>query len=86
VLRLLEWFTFLEVKIGTGRTHQIRVHLASVGHPVAGDKLYGAPPSPAPRIFLHANQITFTSPTLGTEIKITSPLPEDLELHLATLK
>jgi 23S rRNA pseudouridine1911/1915/1917 synthase len=86
VLRRLEAFTFLEVRIGTGRTHQIRVHLASAGHPVAGDKLYGAPPSPAPRIFLHANQITFTSPSSGTEIKITSPLPEDLEVYLATLK
>jgi 23S rRNA pseudouridine1911/1915/1917 synthase len=86
ILRRLEAFTFLEVKIGTGRTHQIRVHLASIGHPVAGDKLYGAPPSPAPRVFLHAHQITFTSPSSGAEIKITAPLPEDLQQHFATLK
>jgi len=86
VLRRFEAFTFLQVKIGTGRTHQIRVHLASVGHPVAGDKLYGAPPSSAPRVFLHAHQIIFTSPTSGTEIKITAPLPEDLQQHLVTLK
>lgn len=86
VLRRLESFTFLEVKIGTGRTHQIRVHLASVGHPVAADKLYGAPSSPAPRVFLHAHQITFTSPTSGTEITINAPLPPDLQEHLETLK
>jgi 23S rRNA pseudouridine1911/1915/1917 synthase len=86
VLRRLEAFTFLEIKIGTGRTHQIRVHLASIGHPVAGDKLYGAPTSSAPRIFLHAHQITFASPSSGTEIKITAALPQDLEQHLVTLK
>jgi len=86
VLRRLESFTFLEVKIGTGRTHQIRVHLASVGHPVAGDKLYGAPPSPTPRVFLHAHQITFTSPTSGTEVTVKAPLPPDLQEHLETLK
>jgi len=85
VLRRFDAFTFLEVKIGTGRTHQIRVHLASVGHPVAGDKLYGAPPSPTPRIFLHAHQITFTSPSSGAEIKITAPLPQDLQQNLETL-
>jgi len=86
VLRRLDAFTFLEVKIGTGRTHQIRVHLASIGHPVAGDKLYGAPPSSAPRVFLHAHQITFTSPASSTEITVTAPLPEDLQQHLVTLK
>jgi 23S rRNA pseudouridine1911/1915/1917 synthase len=84
VLRRLEAFTFLDVKIGTGRTHQIRVHLASIGHPVAGDKLYGAPPSSAPRIFLHAHQIKFISPSSGTEIKITAPLPQDLQQNLET--
>ena len=54
-----ERFTYLEVKIGTGRTHQIRVHLASIGHPVAGDTLYGAPPSEYKRFFLHAHRIGF---------------------------
>jgi 23S rRNA pseudouridine1911/1915/1917 synthase len=86
VLRRWDALTFLEVRIGTGRTHQIRVHLASIGHPVAGDKLYGAPPSPAPRVFLHAHQITFSSPTSGTAITVKAPLPPDLQQHLEALK
>jgi 23S rRNA pseudouridine1911/1915/1917 synthase len=86
VLRRWDALTFLEVRIGTGRTHQIRVHLASIGHPVAGDKLYGAPPSPAPRVFLHSHQITFSSPTSGTAITVKAPLPPDLQQHLEALK
>jgi len=87
VLKRFEGFTFLEVKIGTGRTHQIRVHLASIGHPVAGDRLYGAPASKLGRYFLHARQITFTSPSSGERITVTAPLPADLEdvlLRLST--
>ncbi len=79
VLKRFDGFAFLEVKIGTGRTHQIRVHLASIGHPVAGDKLYGAPPSALGRYFLHARQITFTSPSSGERITVAAPLPPDLE-------
>ena len=76
VLRRFEKFTYLEVRIGTGRTHQIRVHLASVGHPVAGDKLYGAPA--AERIFLHAWRIAFTSPATDQRVTVEAPLPEEL--------
>jgi 23S rRNA pseudouridine1911/1915/1917 synthase len=79
VLKRFEGFTYLEVKIGTGRTHQIRVHLASIGHPVAGDKLYGAPASTLGRYFLHARQITFTSPSTSEQITVAAPLPPDLE-------
>jgi 23S rRNA pseudouridine1911/1915/1917 synthase len=79
VLKRFEGFTYLEVKIGTGRTHQIRVHLASIGHPVAGDKLYGAPASTLGRYFLHARQITFTSPSTSELITVAAPLPPDLE-------
>ncbi len=86
VLKRLERLTFLEVKIGTGRTHQIRVHLASIGHPVAGDKLYGAPASELGRFFLHARQITFTSPSSGERITVSAPLPADLESYLGTLR
>jgi 23S rRNA pseudouridine1911/1915/1917 synthase len=85
VLKRFDKFTFLDVKIGTGRTHQIRVHLASVGHPVTGDKLYGAPASPLGRYFLHARQITFTSPGTGERITVTAPLPPDLDQQLKIL-
>ena len=85
VLDRYDGFTFLEVRIGTGRTHQIRVHLSSIGHPVAGDQLYGAPASPLARYFLHAHKITFTSPSSGERIPVTAPLPQDLEHHLTGL-
>jgi 23S rRNA pseudouridine1911/1915/1917 synthase len=85
VLKRFEGFTLLEVKIGTGRTHQIRVHLASIGHPVVGDKLYGAPASALARYFLHAREIAFTSPGTGERITVSAPLPGDLQNHLAAL-
>ncbi len=85
VLRRFAAFTLLEVRIGTGRTHQIRVHLASIGHPVAGDTLYGAPKSGRPRYFLHAHRIRFHQPTTGAEVAVVSPLPPELEAWLAEL-
>ncbi len=85
VLKRWQGFTLLEVKIGTGRTHQIRVHLASIGHPVVGDKLYGAPASELGRYFLHARQIAFTSPSTDERITLESPLPPELEDYLVTL-
>jgi 23S rRNA-/tRNA-specific pseudouridylate synthase len=83
VLRRFEKFTYLEVRIGTGRTHQIRVHLASIGHPVAGDKLYGAPA--ADRVFLHAWRIVFTSPATGERVMVEAPVPASLTEWLASL-
>jgi 23S rRNA pseudouridine1911/1915/1917 synthase len=83
VLRRFEKFTYLEVKIGTGRTHQIRVHLSSIGHPVAGDRLYGAPP--AERVFLHAHRITFTNPTTQKRVTVEAPLPPELAAWLKQL-
>ncbi len=83
VLRRFEKFTYLEVRIGTGRTHQIRVHLSSIGHPVAGDKLYGAPP--AERVFLHAWRIVFTSPATGARVTVEAPVPAELDDWLASL-
>jgi 23S rRNA pseudouridine1911/1915/1917 synthase len=85
VLRRFADFTLLEVKIGTGRTHQIRVHLASIGHPVAGDTLYGAPKAGRARYFLHAHRIRFHQPTTGEEITVVSDLPPELEAWLAEL-
>jgi 23S rRNA pseudouridine1911/1915/1917 synthase len=80
VLQRFEKFTYLEVRIGTGRTHQIRAHLASIKHPVAGDKLYGA--QSAERIFLHAWRIRFDSPATSERISVEAPLPEDLQRWL----
>lgn len=79
--RVLERFpkhTYLQIRIGTGRTHQIRVHMASTGHPVAGDTLYGAPDAGRGRFFLHAWRIRFTSPSGGQAIELEAPLPSEL--------
>jgi 23S rRNA pseudouridine1911/1915/1917 synthase len=86
VLRRFEGYTYLEVKIGTGRTHQIRVHLASIGHPIVGDKLYGAPPATLNRFFLHAHRITFASPSNEAPITVTSPLAAELAEYLDRLE
>ncbi|MBS1856244.1 MAG: RluA family pseudouridine synthase [Acidobacteria bacterium] len=85
VLRRFEKFTFLEVLIGTGRTHQIRVHLSSIGHPVAGDTVYGAPRHASGRYFLHAHRIRFHQPSTGEPVTVVSPLPADLASWLAGL-
>ena len=86
VLRRFSKFTLLELRIGTGRTHQIRVHLANAGHPVAGDKLYGAPARELDRFFLHAHRIRFDSPSTGGRVTVESPLPEDLAQWMAELE
>lgn len=78
-----EKFTYLEVRIRTGRTHQIRVHLASLGHPVAGDRTYGAPP--AARLFLHAWRIGFVSPATGQAVTVEAPPPPELMAWLESL-
>ena len=91
VMARLPGFTFLEVKIGTGRTHQIRVHMASIGHPVAGDTLYGAPArvaglAPLGRYFLHAHRIGFFRPADDRAVTIVSPLPKELEEWMEALQ
>ena len=84
-------FTLLEVTIKTGRTHQIRVHLASEGHPIAGDDKYGdfdtnkrlmrTVDSPAlKRMYLHAWRLQFSHPVSGERIELSSPLPLELEI------
>jgi 23S rRNA pseudouridine1911/1915/1917 synthase len=86
VLRRFAKFTLLEVRIGTGRTHQIRVHLASIGHPVAGDRLYGAAAHPEyKRFFLHAQRIRFRQPSTGEAVTVAAPLPAELEQWLNTI-
>lgn len=88
-------FTLLKVKIETGRTHQIRVHMASLGHPVVGDALYGAPreiraqSGPAAslsRNFLHSAELQFDHPRSGEQLSFSSPIPELLEEFLRGLR
>jgi 23S rRNA pseudouridine1911/1915/1917 synthase len=85
VLRRYPRFTYLEVLIGTGRTHQIRVHLSSIGHPVVGDRLYGAPASTLGRYFLHAHRIEFDRPSTGERLFVTADLAPELENWMAQL-
>jgi 23S rRNA pseudouridine1911/1915/1917 synthase len=73
--------SLLRCRLETGRTHQIRVHLAAIGHPVVGDDTYdgGAKrPVAVPRLFLHATRLAFTHPVTGAELVFDSPLPADL--------
>ena len=73
--------SLLECTLETGRTHQVRVHLAAIGHPVAGDVRYGGrrPALPVGRLFLHAHFLAFDHPATGERRHHTSPLPADLE-------
>lgn len=86
VLERFPRYTYVQVKIGTGRTHQIRVHMASIGHPVAGDTLYGAADAGRGRFFLHAWRIRFTSPSGGHVIELEAPLPPELTNWLHNIK
>ncbi len=89
-----EWFaavTLIQVRLETGRTHQIRVHLASIRHPLAGDRVYGADPALAARLglerpFLHAWRLAFRHPVSGQAIEVTEPLPADLAAVLERLR
>jgi 23S rRNA pseudouridine1911/1915/1917 synthase len=75
--------TLLACRLETGRTHQIRLHMAEVGTPVIGDSRYGRPFSPAPpRMALHATRLGFVHPRNGTPLAFESPLPRDLEKWL----
>jgi 23S rRNA pseudouridine1911/1915/1917 synthase len=91
--------SLLRVRLHTGRTHQIRVHLASIGHPVAGDAVYGGTRAPSsrraaarealralPRPALHAARLAFTHPASGERVAFVAPLPSDLELAIERLR
>ena len=81
----LENHTLLALKPATGRTHQIRVHLSGIGHPVAGDVTYGTKSVLVARQFLHAYRLSFRLPLTGEEITITADLPSDLRAALDKL-
>jgi 23S rRNA pseudouridine1911/1915/1917 synthase len=83
--------TLLEVTLETGRTHQIRVHMAAVRHPCVGDLTYGADPALAVRLgltrqWLHARQLVFAHPADGRTVELTSPYPDDLRHALEVLR
>ncbi len=84
VLESLPEATLLEVRPVTGRTHQIRVHLAAAGHPIVGDAVYGRKKLSKryPRLFLHARSISFLHPATGERLEFASPLPAELEAVL----
>lgn len=77
VLRRENGHTLVEARPITGRTHQLRVHFASIGHPITGDDLYGTPSDLIARHALHAKSLTFPHPATGAEMTVTAPLPED---------
>jgi 23S rRNA pseudouridine1911/1915/1917 synthase len=87
--------TLARIAIHTGRTHQIRVHLSAIGHPIVGDALYGGVHRRVPgnlravahleRPFLHASRLAFTHPADGRRVEFTSALPEDLQRVLEEL-
>lgn len=93
-IRVLERFsseeygdhTLVEVRIKTGRTHQIRVHLSHIGHPIAGDSLYGGRTDLIDRQALHAYHIEFSHPMSGERVSFDAPLPEDIAEIIEKLK
>ena len=94
VMEQFRGFSLLEVTIKTGRTHQIRVHLRAIGHPVAGDDVYGERSYKEftkkfgewNRYFLHASELRFIHPTTGAPMKFHSPLPIELQKLLISIK
>ena len=92
--RLLGAYSLLEISLKTGRTHQIRVHLASAGHAIVGDPKYGdfarnrdlaRTPLRFARMFLHARELAFDHPTSGLRITLQAALPAECETLLSAL-
>ena len=91
VIEELRGATLLKVQLETGRTHQIRVHLAAIGHPLVGDTEYGADRKAAARLglerqWLHASRLAFKHPRTGLEVAVQAPLPADLAAALELLR
>lgn len=88
-LEQLKSATYLDVHLLTGRTHQIRVHMHSIGHPLLGDGIYAPNLKTSvhiPRLMLHAYSLAFTHPTTGERMTLCAPLPEKFELTLEKLR
>jgi 23S rRNA pseudouridine1911/1915/1917 synthase len=86
LLELLGQHALLRVDLETGRTHQIRVHLAAIGLPVVGDPVYGVPDPALGRQFLHATRLAFDHPITGERVEVASPLPPELAGYLEGLR
>ena len=86
VIDRFDGMSLLEARPKTGRTHQIRVHLAAIGHPIIGDRVYGKPSQLVGRQFLHARRITFAHPRTGDRVEYEAPLAADLEAALRKVR
>ncbi len=87
VLERLDDLTLIEARLETGRTHQIRVHFAAIGHPVVGDPVYTRRDTlTVGRQFLHSYQLAFSHPFTGVDLRFDAPLPEDLDRVLRRLR
>jgi 23S rRNA pseudouridine1911/1915/1917 synthase len=85
VERVFPRHALLRVRLETGRTHQIRVHLAAIDLPVVGDSVYGVPQPALDRPFLHAARLAFPHPFTGERVEVSSPLPPELDRFLSQL-
>lgn len=81
-----EGYSLIRLKLETGRTHQIRVHMACIGHPLAGDDMYGGDTSIITRQALHCSRMIFTSPISGKLVDATAALPEDMQKALESAR
>lgn len=86
VIERFRGYALVEARPKTGRTHQIRVHFAAIGHPIAGDRVYGKPSALVGRQFLHAKRIAFNHPRTSERVEFEAPLPEDLRNALEILR
>ncbi len=90
MLERLEGATLVECRLETGRTHQIRIHLAELGHPLLGETLYmkgyTGPILDAPRLMLHARELGFSHPASGEPLRFEEPMPDDMRLVVESLR